>query len=365
MAAAAGIGLSLEGIYRALRRSQKILLSFILGNAAILTLIGLSSLSKTIVKPLNRLVRRAEEYREDDDILFMYDKEGSEFSKLSGALNRMLMRIAADKEKLQSTVTSLEKANKELASAQKDILRAEKLASLGRLSSGIAHEIGNPIGIVIGYLDLIKQQNITNDERNEFIGRAEKEVHRIHTIIRQLLDFSQSSDTGLNVLSVHETIQDTINVLNVQPMMKNISMNQFLGAEIDTVMADPDQLRQVFLNLILNACDAIACDERFEGGKIDIITKVEHIADPKTGKNRLNLKITVVDNGAGIAHEHIDNIFDPFYTTKKAGEGTGLGLWVSFLVIDGIGGTIQAASEENQGTAITIYLPIYSQAKDG
>jgi signal transduction histidine kinase len=250
-------------------------------------------------------------------------------------------------------------ANKELAAAHKDIIRAEKLTSLGRMSSGIAHEIGNPIGIVIGYLELLRQNGITYDERNEFIGRAEKEVNRINTIIRQLLDFSKSSGTGVNALSVHEIITDTANVLNVQPMMKKITINRFLDAEKDTVMADPDQLRQVFLNLILNACDAIASDGRSEDGKIDITTGIEDVSDAETGKTRPNLKITIVDNGPGISREHIDNIFDPFYTTKKAGEGTGLGLWVSLLMIDGIGGTIRATSEENRGTAITIHLPIH------
>ncbi|MFC1886816.1 ATP-binding protein [Thermodesulfobacteriota bacterium] len=359
--AALSIGLSFEEIYETLRRTQKTLFSFILGYTAILTLIGASSLSRIITKPLNRLVDRAEEYRDDSSDFFLYEKEGGEFVKLSAALNRMLSRISADRRKLKETVHSLEMANEKLAHAQKDVIRAEKLASVGRISSGIAHEIGNPIGIVIGYLELLKQIDITDEERNEFIQRADREINRINTIIRQLLDFGKPSTAGYRVFSVHEIISETLNVLTVQPVMKNINMKHNFAAENDSVMADPDQLRQVFLNLILNAGDAIFSAGQSDRGEIEIATMVETLPDSDTGKAEPSLKISISDNGTGIAAENIDNIFDPFYTTKKAGKGTGLGLWVSFLILEDAGGTILASSEENEGTIITVNLPLYSE----
>jgi len=361
--AGASIVLQLEGIYKTLRRAQQILLIYIFANTTILTLIGLYRLSRVIVKPITRLANRAEEYREDDEMFFLYEKEGNEFSKLSGALNRMLKRISADKEELQSAVQALEKANLELELAQKDIIRAEKLASVGRLSSGIAHEIGNPIGIVIGYLELLKQQDITADEKKEFIGRAENEMNRISTVIRQLLDFSKSPDTGLKAVSVHEIINDIFHVLKVQPIMKKINLKNSLAAESDTVLADSDQLKQVFLNLMLNAADAISSDKDKIDGEIEIASKVEAIADPDTGGNQSMLNIRVIDNGPGIPKENIDNIFDPFYTTKEPGKGTGLGLWVSFMMIEGIGGKITATSGQNKGTAIVLHLPLYSDGR--
>jgi len=182
----------------------------------------------------------------------------------------MLKRISEDKDRLQKTVKSLEKANFDLKRAQEDIIRAEKLASVGRLSSGIAHEIGNPISIIIGYLELIKKNNINDEERREFIDRAENEIDRINNLIRQLLDFSRPLDIGLKAVSVHEIINDIAKALKIQPILANINLNLNLAANIDTVMADPDQLRQVFLNLIINAADAINSINNKSDGKIII-----------------------------------------------------------------------------------------------
>ncbi|MBW2589734.1 MAG: hypothetical protein JRD71_03270, partial [Deltaproteobacteria bacterium] len=169
------IALPLDGVYETLRRSQKILFIYIFINTAILTFIGLYRLSKVYLEPMYRLVKRADEYREDEGIFFAVRKEDNELNQLSKALNRMLERISGDREKLRSMVISLEKANFDLKQAQQEIIRAEKLASVGRLSSGIAHEIGNPIGIIIGYLELLKQKDITDDEQAEYIIRTENE----------------------------------------------------------------------------------------------------------------------------------------------------------------------------------------------
>jgi len=151
----------------------------------------------------------------------------------------MLKRISADKKKLRSTVLSLERANLELKKAQRDIIRAEKLASVGRLSAGIAHEIGNPIGIVIGYLELLRQPDSTEDERDEYIQRTEEEIERINSIIRQLLEVSRPSNSGRTAVSLHNLINDTADVLHVQPLMSNIELALDLAAPDDTVLADP------------------------------------------------------------------------------------------------------------------------------
>ena len=179
--AGVSIVLPLNGIYKTLRRSQKILFIYLFINTAILTFIGLYRLSKVYFQPLARLARRAEDYPEDDEMLFSVRKEDNELHKLSGALNSMLRRISADKETLRSTVNSLELANLELKKAQAEIIRAEKLASAGRLSAGIAHEIGNPIGIVMGYLELLKQKDIPPEESRvleEIQSRRERTLRK-------------------------------------------------------------------------------------------------------------------------------------------------------------------------------------------
>jgi signal transduction histidine kinase len=355
------IVLPLESVYDVLRHSQQIIFIYIAVNLAILTYIGIYRISKLYILPLGRLAKRAEDYKEDDEIIFSVRKEDNELNRLSKALNGMLTRISADKEKLRSTVLSLERANQELKKAQKEVIQAEKLASVGRLSAGIAHEIGNPIGIVTGYLDLLKQEDISGNERDEYIARTEAEIERISTIIRQLLEVSRPSGTDRMAVSVHELIHDTASVLQVQPLMSNIDLSLHLNAEDDTVLADSNQLRQVFLNLIINAADAIATGEGDTGGKLEIITMLEPDANSDTKKPRVQLNILFIDDGPGIAGENLGNIFDPFFTTKDPGRGTGLGLSVSFMIVESMGGIMTVTSEAGCGTTMKISLPLYKQ----
>ncbi len=356
--AGVSIVLPLKGIYTTLRRSQKMLFVYLFLNTIILTFIGIYRLSKVYFLPLARLASRAEDYHEDDDMLFSVRKEDNELHKLSASLNSMLRRISADKEKLRSTVNSLESANLELKKAQEEIIRAEKLASVGRLSAGIAHEIGNPIGIVMGYLDLLKQKDTPDSEKAEYIQRTEDEIERINTIIRQLLEISRPSKAGLKVVAVHDLIDDIAQVLNVQPLMSNIELECILEAQNDTVLADANQLRQVFLNLIINAADAISAAGNAANGKLVIKSGLVAEKQDPSGKPKQFLKITFMDNGPGISEENIGNIFDPFYTTKEPGKGTGLGLSVSFMIVQGFGGEMTVHSEKGEGTSLTILLPV-------
>jgi signal transduction histidine kinase len=267
----------------------------------------------------------------------------------------MLRRISADKHTLRQTVTSLETANQELKQAQAEIVRAEKMASVGRLAAGIAHEIGNPIGIVLGYMDLIRQPDLDKSEHDDFARRAEKEIQRINTIIRQLLDLARPKESVARLLSVHAVIEEIVSVLTHQPMMTNIRLQTAFNAADDHVWADADQLRQVFLNLLLNAADAICDKDDLPEPRIDIRTT--HGQGPATSQADW-IAIDFQDNGEGIAEDQIENIFDPFYTTKEPGKGTGLGLSVSYMIIEKLGGTIAVQSHRGQGTTFTIRLPL-------
>ena len=361
---AVGGTINLVSLYRQERQSQKIFLIYIFINIAILTFIGVYRISKIYLEPLHRLSKRAEDYREESgEMVFAVRKEDNELHQLSKALNRMLTRIAEDKKKLRSSVTSLEKANIDLKKAQSEIIRAEKLASVGRLSAGIAHEIGNPIGIVMGYLELLKQENanIDAEEKREYIRRTENEITRINTIIRQLLDLSRPSVEGTDAISVHNVINDITNVVRFQPLISNIDIQLDLGAENDRVFADSNQLRQVFLNLMLNAADAIDSYPSSDNGRLiirssnaqgDSLKEID--ADPV----QKWLKIEVSDNGLGIDAEHLGNIFDPFFTTKEPGKGTGLGLSVCFMIVESIGGRITAISDQGMGTTMILSLPL-------
>jgi signal transduction histidine kinase len=353
------IALSLAGVYEVLKRSQYVLLIYILVNTVVFTFIGFYRMTRISVRPLQRLVKRAEEYQDDNEIFFLSESEGNEFNKLSKALNRMLGHIAEDKEKLQAVVASLEKANIDLKQAQQDIIRSEKLASVGRLSAGIAHEIGNPIGIINGYLELLKGNDISNNDREEFLQRTEAELKRIDTIIRQLLDLSRPSSEDVKTVSVHASIEDTIGASRFHPLMSDIDLDLRLFAEYDGVMADPNQLRQVFLNLIINAADAILSSKDLTKGRISITSDVQKNIRNDSTEDMDVLRIDYTDNGIGIPKTNLGNIFDPFFTTKAYGKGTGLGLSVCFMIVEGMGGKIEASSQKGQGTTITVYLPLH------
>ena len=345
---AISIVMSLESVYARLRESQKMVLIYVLINTILLAVIGLYRLMRITVKPLHRLVERTERYSDLDSMFFAVRKEDNELMQLSRALNQMIQRIAADREKLKHTVASLETANLELKQAHKKVLHAEKLASVGRLSAGIAHEIGNPIGIVSGYLDLLKREDISVEERREFLQRTAAEINRINQTIRQLLDFARPAAASVDKVKVHALLRDIMAALSYQPFMSSVAVSYGLTADRDTVDANFDLLRQVFVNLIINAADALASVADRRTPELKISSRRE--------ANRL--QINLEDNGPGIAAEHLGDIFDPFFTTKEPGKGTGLGLSVSYTIVAGLGGQIKAHSASGQGTAISVWLPL-------
>ena len=357
------VGLSmawdLEGHYRRLRHSQKAIMAYVFINTLILALVGYYLLWNATGKPISRLLKRAEEFRPEDDLFLKPGISDNEFDKLSRSLNSMLKRISQDQEMLKETIRSLEIANKELVKAQKDVIRAEKLASAGRLASGVAHEIGNPIGIVLGYLDLLRQSGLGKEEKQDYINRAQEEIQRINIIIRQLLDLSKPSSVTVQPISVHRAIEDLVDVVKHQPVLSGIDMEIRLDARPDTVLANADQLRQVFLNLILNASDAISASDAL-AGKLRISTDICRADAKQEGAPAGDwLVVEFADNGTGMDEEQIGLVFDPFYTNKPPGKGTGLGLSVCFSIVDGLGGKIGVDAVPGEGSTMTIRLPLY------
>jgi signal transduction histidine kinase len=352
---------ALTPIYEKLSQYNKPILFYIAINTAILTLIGLYRIFRIYLRPIDRIVRQADDYHEDSDLFFTFRQEDNELNRLSLSLNSMLNRIKDDKTTLEATIASLEKANADLKNAQNDILRAEKMASVGRLAAGIAHEIGNPIGIVLGYLEMLKQDDLDAEDKADFLKRTENEIQRINTIIRQLLDLARPKESRSQVVAMHSLLQDIAEVLRPQPLMASIRIELDLAAEQDWVWANEEQLRQIFLNLLLNAADAIAVRTDDIAGAIRIGTRC--VAGPDDLQPG-HVQVSFEDNGVGMSPQQMDNIFDPFYTTKEPGKGTGLGLAVSYMIVERIGGSIDARSEAGHGCTMTVEMPLYSKAPD-
>jgi len=380
---------SLADVRQSLARSRNLLFFYIVLDILILVAFGTYIFSKLVVKPVQQLVQTAEGFQEGDKIPDVSAGEQNELGKLAQALNAMLQRLAENKDELRQHVISLEQANLELKRAQEEVIFSEKLASVGRLAAGIAHEIGNPIGIVLGYLELLQRDDIDQAERLELNNRMGNEIQRINQTIRQLLDFSRPGSRDRQPISVHPLIQDTLDVLEHQLRQQRIKVVLELEAQPDKVFANADQLKQVFLNLTVNAADAMeATSERPQGGQLRVRTRsfegeslvkesaggqpLRRSTDPSaTDYSQLRrthgttrdrwIEIQFADTGIGIPKENQTRVLDPFFTTKEAGKGTGLGLSVSIQIIETLGGRMEVNSRSGEGTKVSIILPFYQE----
>lgn len=341
---------SLLPLYETLRSSQMVILFYILMDTVVLVLVGYVLLSRIVVKPIDKLLTMTGAYKDGFMVPALPESSKNEIGDLTRSLSHMLRRLDENKRELQSHIASLEKANRDLRQAQDEIIRSEKLASVGRLAAGIAHEIGNPIGIILGYLDLLNSEDITEVDKRDFLNRIESEIIRVNRIIRQLLDFSRPSSGEPEKTRVHDLVKMTLGMLEPQPMMEGLRTTLELKAQKDTVLADPSQLQQVFLNIIMNAADALG-ERKGEAPAGQLTIRSESIEG--------SIELRFSDNGPGIPEKELLRIFDPFYTTKEPGKGTGLGLSVCYRIVEGLGGTIRAESKTGEGATIIVSLPLY------
>ena len=342
--------------YQSFKKKHKFIFFYIIFNTFILTLLSIFLINRIAIKPIKTLSKQALEFNSQNTSDFFVNKNNNEFSELNRSLNNMLKRISKDKTEIQKSFYSLKKKNKQLKKAHQDIIKAEKLASLGRLAAGIAHEIGNPIGIILGYIEILTHGKTPEDKRNEILLRCNNEVNRIDKIVKQLLNLAKPSSNEKPIrIQVHEVINNVIDMLDVLSVKPNLKISFLPGAAKDLIKADPDKLKQVFLNLLLNSIDAISSNKNIKNGEITIKTCLIRI---KKNDLHKNIKITIIDNGSGISELDSNNIFDPFFTTKEPGKGTGLGLSVCFMIIEQIGGTIHADTKSSNGTEMVICLPL-------
>ncbi len=348
---AVAIRADLGPLYQGLRKSERLILIYICLNAIILVLFGIYLLSRTVVKPIHRLLTITDKFEEWSPLFDQGESSRNEIGQLFRSLKMMLKRLETNKRELKANISSLEEANLEIKKAQDEIIKSEKMALAGRLATGVAHEIGNPLSIILGYLELLKRGDLKSEENKDFVERIESEVTRINQIIRELLDFSRPSSAEHEETGIHQLIMETVNLLELQPMMDRIEIRQDLGARKDVVWAGMAQLKQVFLNIIINAADAMI-DTHSSGGLSPKVLNIE------TENEDDSIVISFTDTGIGISSEELGRIFDPFYTTKEPGKGTGLGLSVCYTIIEGLGGTIRAESILGKGTEVIVAIPL-------
>ena len=349
---AVGVAIPLSKIFAASIDSYVLISLYLLVNLLVLTVFGFIRFAKIIIRPVEKLVTMTDSYQEEGGLPFFSDQSTDEFGQLSRSLNRMLERIKRDQHRLQQHVDSLEAANAEIIATRNEMVRAEKLASVGRLAAGLAHEIGNPIGVVQGFLGLLRQDDLSDDERKEFVKRSEKELERINSLVRELLDFSRVRRGEKQEISIHEIVKNVIAMMQAQPAMQDVALKIKLKAGADKVLANPDQVQQVFLNCLFNGVDALR--DKTSGKKL-IIIKTENVTD-ESGQQYI--RICLQDNGTGMDKNTLSKVFDPFFTTKEPGKGTGLGLSVVHSLIQEMGGSITLESSPGSGTAVILLLPL-------
>ena len=238
------------------------------------------------------------------------------------------------------------------------IRRSDRLASLGTLSAGMAHEIKNPLVSIKTFAQLLPERYQDSDFRETFSNLIGHEIDRIDSLVNQLLRFARPAKPLLKPMHVHEVLEKSLMLVGHRLYQKEIKLSRSWGAQLDTIRADADQLEQVFLNFFLNAMDAMD-----HGGELSVATEIRsvdswigNIGTMNGDNTREVLVITIRDNGEGISQEHVGHVFDPFFTTKDY--GTGLGLSVVHGIIQEHGGQIEVESELAHGTAFFISLPL-------
>lgn len=350
-----GYNHSLLPVYQAHEQQAKMAFVYLLFNVIIFATAGFFRMAKLIFKPIDKLVELAENYQPVDEPSFLLNDNLGVFRSLTTSLNSMLAKIEEDNRALRLSVLELERLNDELLENQSLVIRSEKLASVGRLSAGLAHEIGNPLAIIQGYVDLLSRTDFSEDERAQFAEKANSELDRLKKLIRKLLDFSHPSETAMELLHIHQLLDQEIEFVLLEKGFKGCNIITRYNAARDAVYSDPNGLRQIFINCCLNGLDAM--EDLVEADKELSITTFNSI----NTNGIKELTIGIADTGPGIDEQKMSNLFDPFYTTKEPGKGTGLGLFVSHSIVENLGGRIEIKNEINGGAKAEISLPLAAQ----
>jgi signal transduction histidine kinase len=286
------------------------------------------------------------------------NKVKEEIEKISETkeTTRIMIAIAVTIASIIALVIGFFRDISELARLQKQLIQAEKLASVGRLAAGVAHEINNPLTGILTYGHFLKKKAGEINLVQEYSEIIINETMRCRKIIRGLLDFARQPESEKKLTDINKIVKDTLLLIEHQASMKNVKILTELNEQLPMITVDSNQIQEVFMNIILNALDAMP-----DGGLLTISSDslpsfggagVGSIVDGRY------IEIKFTDTGCGIPEENLNKLFDPFFTTKKVGEGTGLGLFVSHGIIEEHNGTIEVQSEIGKGSTFVVKLPV-------
>lgn len=310
-------------------------------------------LTRYTVRPMEALTRAAERVAEGRRDVVAEARGSREMVRAAHAFNAMTTQLAARETELSGRIDALENTTRELERTQAQLVRSERLAVVGRLSAGIAHEVGNPLAAIVGLTDVLREGGLTEVESKDFASRIGHEAERIHRTVRELLDYARAVPGTRDAApgDVREAVAQITRLLAPQKALRDIAFTTDVAEDLPGVRLGTDHLAQVLLNLALNAAHAVRSTRDASSAHGAILLR----ASLEGGL----AVIEIEDDGPGIDEAVREKIFEPFYSTKPAGEGTGLGLAVCSELVAQAGGTITALARRDgtRGARLRIELP--------
>jgi len=320
----------------------------IAGLCVVFLLVMLYFLTTRITRPLQRMVVATEEIARGDLSHKVRVTSRDEIGSLACSFNLMTDHLREANEKLldwgRTLERKVEERTGELRDIQSHLIQSEKLASIGKLAAGIAHEINNPLGAVLLYSHLILEDTPKGQPHHENLKKIVKETTRCKDIVTGLLDFARPKEPQSQPTDIHDLLDRCLAFTEQQALFQNIRVEKVYQPSLPKIVADAGQLQQVFMNIIFNAAEAMDAT-----GTLTLRTSYDSAQD--------EVAVAIADTGHGIKEEDKKRLFEPFFTTKDVGKGTGLGLAISYGIIQRHHGTIEVQSEAGRGATFTIRLP--------
>lgn len=350
------VGLTEDNIGRTLAQSTRTVLGMIL-ILVIISLVGTFIFSYLVTSPVKDISNIADSL----DMQSIRDKKLMFASRYPRRVAKLMNLLPGDEidilvAQFNEMLQRLQKALDELETAQKKLIQSEKLASIGTLASGVAHEVNNPLAGILHCISRIKKNPENKEETEKYLELMEEAAKKMESVVKSLLDFSRQPDHAKSLIDPKEALKNALSLAKHRLEQERVSVVLNSCPHMVLVEGNKNQLEQVFLNLIINSIDAItdeAANKQKGMGELKVNCGL-------VKNNREKFFIEISDNGTGIPPENMTKIYDPFFTTKPPGKGTGLGLSVSMNIISDHDGEMEFQSDRDSGTTVKIILPVKS-----